>query len=79
MSSNQFILWLEVTTTQGTVLKVCSVRKVENHWLRAKRPRGNPNPEINIHKYTAAFQTPQVCRHHSQRKCHGAGVVGIII
>lgn len=30
------ILWLGVTTTWGTVLKGCSIRKVENRWFRRK-------------------------------------------
>jgi hypothetical protein len=29
----KIILWWEVTSTRGTVLKGNSIRKVENHWL----------------------------------------------
>lgn len=32
-SSNEIISWLGVTTTWGTVLKRCGIRKVENHCL----------------------------------------------
>jgi hypothetical protein len=31
-SSSEIILWLGVTTTWGTLLKGCSVRKVESHY-----------------------------------------------
>jgi hypothetical protein len=31
------MLWLGVTTTSGTVLKVGSTRKVENHWTNLER------------------------------------------
>ena len=30
--ATKIILWLGVTTTWGTVLKGCSIRKVESHW-----------------------------------------------
>jgi len=30
----RIILWLGVATTLGTILKGCSVRKIENHWPR---------------------------------------------
>jgi hypothetical protein len=33
LRNNKIILWLEVTTTQGTVLKGHSIKKVENHSL----------------------------------------------
>lgn len=35
-SSNEIISWLGVTTTWGTVLKRCGIRKVENHCLGDK-------------------------------------------
>ena len=40
-NSNEIILWLKVTTTWGTLLKGCSVRKVESHCLRATRVTWN--------------------------------------
>jgi hypothetical protein len=30
----KIILWLGVTTTQGTILKGCSIRKIETHSFR---------------------------------------------
>lgn len=30
----KIILWLGVTMTVITVLKGCSIREVENHWIR---------------------------------------------
>ena len=35
-SSNKIIVWLGVTTTWGTSLKCCSIRKAENHWFRLR-------------------------------------------
>lgn len=43
-SSNENDVMVGVTTTQGTVLKGCSTRKVENHCFTLSKPTSSDTP-----------------------------------
>lgn len=50
-------LWLEVTKTRGTVLKGCSIRKVEKHSYKVTVTHSHMVLEYRIH-VSNHFETP---------------------